>query len=246
MLKLDELLKKIEDSKNKEGQDTYAVFLDKNADLQIAKISISPVSVHIKTRNEAGQETGYTNIAVNTDCRFFADTIYCYDDFRKRGIAARLNELMDFTLRNYSGFVIRGSYDPKQLSTDREMNIYRSPEDLERSAHAYYKSAGYKIVSCKEFAKNPDKFPYLNYLLDFMGEKSAPGTEVIVVKQIKPRDNWPFVLVNGLLVREGVLEEKYFEDAFNITDIHQGHLLKNVVSRKKQIVPLIMELIEKI
>ena len=39
--------------------------------------------------------------------------------------------------------------------------------------------------------------------------------------------------------------KKYLEDAFNINELYQGYLLKKVVSRKKQIVPLIMEVIEK-
>ena len=39
--------------------------------------------------------------------------------------------------------------------------------------------------------------------------------------------------------------KKYLEDAYNVTDLNEGHLLEGVVSRKKQIVPLIMEVIEK-
>jgi len=39
--------------------------------------------------------------------------------------------------------------------------------------------------------------------------------------------------------------KKYLEDAFNINDIYQGYLLGEVVSRKQQIVPLIMQVFEK-
>ena len=40
--------------------------------------------------------------------------------------------------------------------------------------------------------------------------------------------------------------KKYIEDAYGIFNLTQGHLLKGVVSRKKQMVPLILEVIEKV
>ena len=38
--------------------------------------------------------------------------------------------------------------------------------------------------------------------------------------------------------------KKHIENAFSVDDIKQGHLLKGVVSRKKQIVPLILDAID--
>lgn len=40
--------------------------------------------------------------------------------------------------------------------------------------------------------------------------------------------------------------KNYLEDAYGIEDLYQGYLLKGVVSRKLQMVPLILEVIEKL
>ena len=39
--------------------------------------------------------------------------------------------------------------------------------------------------------------------------------------------------------------KKYLEEAFNILEINQGYLLEMIVSRKQQIVPLIMQVFGK-
>jgi len=53
------------------------------------------------------------------------------------------------------------------------------------------------------------------------------------------------IIKNGSYLLFTESSRKYLESAYNLIDIKQGHYLEGCVSRKKQIVPVIMEVIEK-
>ena len=53
------------------------------------------------------------------------------------------------------------------------------------------------------------------------------------------------IITNHSYVMFNTKAKKYLEEAFTIEDIYQGYILENTVSRKKQILPLIMQVFEK-
>ena len=125
------------------------------------------------------------NIFFHPNKKLYLDTIYCYDQFRKSGIATLISELADYILREYNGYVIRGVYEPGQLSTDRENNIERSKEELEIAARKFYKKAGYIIIEYEEYLKDKSKYPFLINEDFYIDEE---GATTIVAKQIKQRE----------------------------------------------------------
>lgn len=97
------------------------------------------------------------NIFFHPNKRFYLDTIYCYDQFRQSGIATLISELADYILKDYNEYVIRGVYEPGQLSTDRYNNIERSKEELEIAARQFYEKAGYMIIKYYEYLRDKSK-----------------------------------------------------------------------------------------
>ena len=162
-----------------------ALFIDYKNNVQYARIRINEgIFVGINTFDLDNNPTGYMNIFFHPNKRLFLDTIYCYDQFRKSGVATLISELADYILKDYEGYVIRGVYKPGQLSTDRENNIERSQEELEMSARKFYRKNGYEIINYEEYIKNNNKYPYL-IDEDFILDEGGPTT--IVVKQISKK-----------------------------------------------------------
>ena len=145
-------------------------------------------------------------IFFNPNMRFFLDTIYCYDAHRGRGIATNLSEIADYLLQGFQGYRIRGVYKPGQLSTDRDKNIIRDKEELERRADAFYCSTGYTKIEYEDYKAHPEKYPGIDEINDFeLGEEVA---RTIVVKDVKPKKKHPFRVINGVLVNENVLKKE--------------------------------------
>lgn len=182
-----------------------AIFIDNIGKVHIAVITINPKKfIDIHVYNEANESTGYMQLWFHPNNRIFLDTVYCYDKYRSRGIASKIGELADFLLRDYIGYVIRGSYEPKQLSTDRENNIYRDQLELNLRASEFYKKCGYQIVSLKDFLDKPHLYPELNKNDDFqLGEELA---SFIVEKKIIPLENYYFSDIDGVYVHNNAID----------------------------------------
>lgn len=173
-----------------------AIFTDTENNEQRAYIRIiDGMSISINTFDSNNNATGYMNIYFHPNNRLYLDNIYCYDQFRNKGIATFISELSDYILKDYDGYIIRGSYEPGQLSTDRENNIERSQEELEKAARKFYKKNGYEIINYEEYNKNKDKFPYIIDGDFYLGE-ADPAT--IVVKQLHEYE-YTFYEEDGIL-----------------------------------------------
>lgn len=185
----------------------FAIFKDEKGDINIVEIYINLGECFmLKARNEQGKETGYMNIYFNPGERFYLDTIYCYDAFRGRRIATNLSQIADYILQKYQGYVIRGRYEPQQLSTDRINGISRDEEELERRADNFYFSEGYQKVQYKDFKSHPERYPSLDERLDFqLGEEVA---KTIIAKTVRQRQKYPFQTKDGVLISENVLENQ--------------------------------------
>lgn len=150
------------------------------------------------------------NIYFHPDKRFFLDTIYCYDAFRGRRIASNLSEIADYIMQKYQGYKIRGVYEPRQLSTDRINNITRDKVELEKRADNFYQSMGYKKIDYKDFREHPERYSEIDKELDFqLGEEMA---KTIIVKDIMPKQQYPFKVINGVLVNKNALEREIEEE----------------------------------
>lgn len=153
------------------------------------------IFVGIDTFNQNNDPTGYIRIYFHPNNRLFLDVIYCYDEFLGAGIATLISDLADYVLSGYSGYVIRGAYDPKQLSTDRENQIERSERELDIRAREFYAGAGYEIVEYESYLNNKDKYPYLVKEDFYCGEG---GPTAIVAKEIVSKEH-SFLEDNGII-----------------------------------------------
>lgn len=163
-----------------------ALFVDSKNNEQHALITICEgFYVGILVTDSNSNETGYMNIYFHPDKRFYLDTVYCYDQFRNRGIATFMSKLSDYILKDYVGYVIRGVYEPGQLSTDRENNIMRNQDELEIAARSFYETNGYQIISYEDYCNNKERFPYLMDS-DFCLGEDDPST--IVAKVLAYQD----------------------------------------------------------
>lgn len=200
---------KLCDLKNKFKDDPYfksiALFLDKEGNINYVVIRIDPNSlIALKSFDENMKQTGYINIYFHPNKRLFLDTIYCYDDYRGKGIAGNLSEIVDFILKDYSNYIIRGEYNPSQLSSDRENNIYCSKKELETRADNFYRHAGYDKIHYTDYVKNPSKYPDININDDFqLGEEIS---DCIIVKKIIQKENYHFKELNNLIVSEKIID----------------------------------------
>jgi len=150
------------------------------------------------------------NICFHPNKRFFLDTIYCYDAFRGRKIASNLSEIADYIMQKYQGYKIRGVYEPGQLSTDRINNITRDKLELENRADNFYQSIGYKKIDYKNYREHPERYSEIDEELDFqLGEEIA---KTIIVKDIMPKQQYPFKIINGVLVNKNALERDIEEE----------------------------------
>lgn len=181
-----------------------AIFLDNNGNVQTAIINYVPNKIlHIRVFNENQNQTGYIDLYFHHNNRIFLDVIYCYDEFRGNGVARKMNDIVDYILRDYEGYIIRGVYEPSQLSTDRENKIVRDQDELNIRAKSFYESCGYSIINFQDFLTNSSNYPNINIRDDFqLGEEIA---ENIVVKIIKPKENYNFNEIDGVLINDNIL-----------------------------------------
>lgn len=173
-----------------------AYFYDNKNNKQYASILINEDRfIGINTFDEDNNPTGYIHVCFHPNNRLFLDTIYCYDQYRRLGIATIISELADYLLKDYTGYIIRGVYKPGQLSTDRENNIERSIEELETSARKFYEKNGYSIIKREDFLNNNENYNYIKESDFNLGEDSS---NVIVAKIIQEKE-YPFIEEDNII-----------------------------------------------
>ena len=175
-----------------------AIFYDNKSNKHYANILITENKfIGINTFDENNIPTGYIHICFHPDNRLFLDTIYCYDQFRKLGVASIISELAEYILKDYIGYVIIGEYKPGQLSTDRMNNIERSQEELDTAARNFYKKNGYQVIEYEEYSKNKEIYNCIKESDFNLGEDRS---NTIVAKVIKEKQ-YPFVEDDGIIYR---------------------------------------------
>lgn len=158
--------------------------LDKNGNIHIVSINIiKDESIKIVSKNEFEKSTGYANIYFHPNKRIFLDTIYCYQEFRGLGIASSISKIIDYVLNEYDGYIIRGCYEPSQLSTDRLEIQTCSSEELEKRAFNFYNSCGYHLLSINDFIREKNLITDLTLNDDF--QLCEELSNCIVFKKIK-------------------------------------------------------------
>ena len=180
-------------------EEYQAYFLDKSGCIENAEIHFLPDSfIHIDVYRENSVHTGYTCLYFHPNQRIFLDVIYCYDQFRSNWIATMLSRLTDYLLKPYAGYIIRGVYEPSQLSTDRIQELNRSREELDQRARNFYQNNGYTVIYYDDYLKNSSLYSNLTIDDDFqLGEERA---NCIVTKTVVPLNDDYFYEENGVFL----------------------------------------------
>ncbi len=91
------------------------------------------------------------------------------------------------------------------------------------------------------------------FTTSFLEYKNNISNYIQTLNNISNNNNYKVVclFITDILKNDSYLiynesAQKYLEDAYGINNLTQGYLLKGVVSRKKQMVPLILDVIEKV
>jgi len=181
-----------------------AYFYDNKNNLQYAEIIVSEKKfIGIKSFDENNNPTGYMLIFFHPNNRLFLDTIYCYDEFRQSGIATKISELADYLLKDYIGYKIIGEYKPGQLSTDKENNIKRSKEELEKSARKFYEKNGYKVIKYADYLNNKEMYDYI-IADDF---NICENTSNIIVAKKLIEKEYPFTEKDDIIYHNNYLRQ---------------------------------------
>ena len=150
--------------------------------------------------------------------RLCLDVIYCSDKFRGAGIASFISELTDYMLDSYKEYVIRGAYEPGQLSTDRKNKIEWSNEGLDLRTRKFYASVGYELINYEDYCNNKDKYPYLIKEDFILGED---GLNTIVAKPIISKEH-PFYEEDDMIYHTNYIKiNKRNKKKNNLEGYHQ-------------------------
>ncbi len=130
--------------------DKIFVFEDSQNEINIAKLlCVENSPVGIESYNLQGEMTGTMSFGKYGDKGFYLSEIYTYKQFRGRAIASHLNEIMDFALKDFDGYLITGNFFPMQ----RESDGVCSQKELLKRAKNFYRSTKFKI-DCKNNTLN--------------------------------------------------------------------------------------------
>ena len=153
--------------------ETTTTFTDSLGYEHEVEIEYSPDEFLNITSYYGNRPSGYIHITINS--------IYCYEEFRGRGIASKLNSLAMLLLKKYKNHIIHGIYNPTSLSTDRSKENAITYEELDQRARAFYKSNGYNIIDYGDI----QKYPYLNTDINLFDELNIDGkTRSSVIREI--------------------------------------------------------------
>lgn len=169
-----------------DGIERMAFFTDKNGN-EINTIYNYNPGKHLRIDTYCGDNPcGYLYIYFHPNKRLYLDVIYCYTKYRHAGIATYMMKLAEYVLKDYNGYVIRGAYEPGQLSTDRSNGVICPEEEMRQNAVDFYHHNGYEIINYIDYLNNSAKFPYINESDFILGEDFI--TSVIVAKKLEEQD----------------------------------------------------------
>lgn len=161
--------------------ETTTTFTDSLGYEHEVEIEYSPDEFLNITSYYGNRPSGYIHITINSNKGLFLNAIYCYEEFRGRGIASKLNSLAMLLLKKYKNHIIHRIYNPTSLSTDRNKENAITYEELDQRARAFYKSNGYNIIDYGDI----QKYPYLNTDINLFDELDIDGkTRSIVIREI--------------------------------------------------------------
>lgn len=135
------------------------------------------------------EEVGYMELHFRDVKKVTLEAIYCADKYRRHGIGTTLLDISDALLKNYTGYVLCGEYDPSQMLND--LSKVRSDKELDKAARSFYLKHGFNIANYKEFKADPKKFPLIN-INDFNIVNKKFGRSV-VYKTIEEKDSYRFI-----------------------------------------------------
>ncbi len=146
-------------------------------------------------------------------------------------VAKELAKISKIDIKNYGLELLRSGVSIEGMS--EEEVIYRDFKSYIAGEHKIGVAQVF-TVSFEEYKQN-----IANYIkeLNEISENNNYKVVCLFVTDIINKNSY-------LIYNEKA--QKYLEDAYNIMDLYEGYLLEGVVSRKKQMVPLILEVIEKI
>jgi len=115
-----------------------------------------------------------------------------------------------------------------------------TPNDVINKDFKSYSVGEHRIGIAQVFTTSFNEYaPKINDYVACLNEMSDKSNYIVVCLFVTD-----FINNNSyLLFNESA--KTYLEDAYNISNITQGYLLPGIVSRKKQMIPLIMEAVEK-
>lgn len=157
------------------------VFYDNNGNICYAIINIYDTVIMIKGYDEFGQETSILKVLIE-DNSCYIDYLTCFEPYRHKGIATALLDIVDFTLKDYNGFIY-GKYSPYDNSV--------SAEKLDEITNSFYKKNGYTVISKEQFLENVSNYPELTEK-NFEETKEKFGHS-IVFKRNKKKQSYRFI-----------------------------------------------------
>ena len=136
------------------------------------------------------------------------DAIYTRTDYRGRGIATGLNNILNFYAITNNWKIVFGEFSPQQMGEDRKNRIYCSYYELERRAKKFYKSNNFKIIKLSDYLDKTNKFPSIDDNLKDLFEKKyhAHGIEYVVFKELKKELDCGYQENDSILIHNSVGE----------------------------------------
>lgn len=176
-----------------------AYFKDGDDNLEKVMIGINEgVSIFIDSYTD-DDKTGYLNLYFHPNKKIYLNPIYCYSKYRGLGVAKNLSDIADYLLKDYEDYTIIGIYKPGiMLDSFDEYASSVSEEYADRYARAFYKRAGYDILSQAELIDNPDKYYYIDMDKDFKNNSILEEDEIIC-KQIIKQDEYNYIEEDDVL-----------------------------------------------
>lgn len=178
---------------------TMCFFLDKNQNLQIAYIREYPEeSIKIKVYNENGDLACHLDAYFSETNKIYLSHIYVHNSYRSLNIGKTTSFLLEYLLKDYPNIVIWGVRSPYDNS-----NSELSQKELNKRADAFYKSAGYKLITYNKFVKRPKRYSEVQ-MENFWQFEPIP--DCLIAKTLV-RQNLPFQELDGWIFHENALEK---------------------------------------
>ena len=164
------------------------IFYDNNGSMCYAIIDISDTVIIIKGYDEVGRETSFLKLLLKENI-WYIDYLVCFEQYRNKGIATALLNMVDYILKDYNGFIY-GKYSPCDDSIP--------DEKLNEITNSFYVKNGYTVISKKDFLENISNYPELSEK-DFEKTKEKFGHSIIFKRNIK-KQNYRFIEKDNILM----------------------------------------------